>query len=62
MLYNVKEEKKIYLGHEITCIEIYLQFTKNKRRKQEFICFKIILAKSLYIMIISHAKNLIYIL
>ena len=47
VLYNVKEEKKLHLEHEITYIEIYLQFTKNKRRKQEFICFKIILALKL---------------
>ena len=40
---NVKEEKRLYLEHELTYIKIYLQFTKNKRRKQEFICFKIIL-------------------
>ena len=43
VFYNVKEEKKLYLEHEVTCIKIYLQFTKNKRRKQEFICSKIIL-------------------
>ena len=43
VVYNVKEEKYISLEHEITYIKIYLQFTKNKRRKQEFICFKIIL-------------------
>ena len=43
VFYNVKEEKKLYLENEITCIKIYLKFTKNKRRKQEFICFKIIL-------------------
>ena len=43
MLYSVTEEKNLYLEHEITYIKIYLQFTKNKRRKQEFICFKIIL-------------------
>ena len=43
VLYSVTEEKKLYLEHEITYIKIYLQFTKNKRRKQELICFKIIL-------------------
>ena len=43
VLYNVKEEKKLFLEHATTYIKVYLQFTKNKRRKQEFICFKIIL-------------------
>ena len=43
VLYNVKEEKKLYLEHAITYIKVYLQFTKNKRRKQKFICIKIIL-------------------
>ena len=43
VLYNVKEDKKIYLEHEIIHKLKYLQFTKNERRKQEFICIKIIL-------------------
>ena len=43
VLYCVIEEKKLYLEHAITYIKVYLQFTKNKRRKQKFICFKIIL-------------------
>ena len=41
--FTMLKGKKLYLEHEITCIKIYLQFTKNKRRKQEFICFKNIL-------------------
>ena len=49
VLYNVKEGKKLYLEHEITYIKIYFQFTKNKKRKQKFICFKIIfLLKFIY--------------
>ena len=39
----LKRKKKLYLEHAITYIKVYLQFTKNKRRKQKFICFKIIL-------------------
>ena len=41
--FTMLKGKKLYLEHEITCIKICLQLTKNKRRKQEFICFKIIL-------------------
>ena len=39
----LKRKKIIPRAWNNTYIKIYLQFTKNKRRKQEFICFKIIL-------------------
>ena len=41
--FTMLKRKKIYIEHAITYIKVYLQFTKNKRRKQKFICFKTIL-------------------